>query len=138
MLEKLLELGPSYFPDDEDPSIYSQIEYFFYRHQQMCCSCTHSFNGEGRNIICALCMKDKIIQEELIHNEDLWYNTGYKNLYQIVKLLFIHYESMHFDISVVTKPFGEVANVSNLFNCRVVLAPIHILPVAVSQPLERN
>ena len=40
---------------------------------------------------------------------------------QMVKLLFICYESIHFDISVVTKPFGEVANVSDLFNCRAEL-----------------
>ena len=60
MLEKLLELDPSYFPDDEDASIYSRIEYFFYRHLLRCCSCTHPFSGESRDIICALCMKDEI------------------------------------------------------------------------------
>ena len=65
MLEKLLELDLSYFPDDEDPSIYSRIEYFFYRHQLRCCSCTHPFSGEDRDIICTLCMKDEIIKEEL-------------------------------------------------------------------------
>ena len=146
MLQKLLELDLSYFPDDEDPSIYSRIEYFFYRYQLRCCSCTHPFSREGRDIICALCMKDEIIKEELIHNEGMWYNTGYKNLYQMVKPLFIHYECMHLDISVVTKPFGEIANVSDLFNCRVALVrfthctsrtPPH-LPIAVSQLLEKN
>ena len=51
----------------------------------------------------------------------MWYNTGYKNLYQMVKPLFICYEWMHFDISFVTKLFGEIANISDLFNCRAVL-----------------
>ena len=121
MLEKLLELDPSYFPDDEDASNYSRIEYFFYRHQLRCCSCTHSFDGEGWDIIWALCMKDEIIKEEHIHNEGMWYNTGYKHLYQMVKPLFICYKCMHFNISIVTKPFGEIVNVSDLFNCRAVL-----------------
>ena len=116
MLEKLLELGLSYFSDDEDPSIYSRIEYFFLQ-----TSMGHPFIGEGRDIICTLCKKDEVIKEELIHNEDLWYNTRYKNLFQIVKPLFIRYKSMHFDISVVTKPFGEVANDSDIFNCKAAL-----------------
>ena len=121
MLEKLLELDLSYFPDDEDPSIYSRIEYFFYRHQLRCCSCTHPFSGEGRDINCTLCMKDEIIKEELIQNEEMWYNTGYKSLYQMVKPLFICYECMHFNISIVTKPFWKIANISDLFNCRSAL-----------------
>ena len=52
------------------------------------------FSREGRDIICTLCIKDEIIKEELIHNEEMWYNTGYKNLYQMVKPLFIHLQ-MH-------------------------------------------
>ena len=78
MLEKLLELDPSYFPDDEDPSIYSQIEYFFYRHQLRCCSCPHPFSGKGRDIICALCMKDEIVKEELIHMRECGTTLGTK------------------------------------------------------------
>ena len=108
MLEKLLELDEFLFPADGDPSVYSKIEHFYLKHQNMCCSCTHQYDGEGKNYLCATCIKDEIIKEELIHRGEMWYNTRFKNVYQLEKPLFIRYENMEFEFSLVTQPLKDV------------------------------
>ena len=115
MLEKLLELDENNFPEDDDPSIYSKIEHFYNQHYNRCFSCTYTYNGVGKHYVCATCMKDEIIKEELMHKKEMWFNTGFKNVYMMHKSLFIRYEHMFFEISVVTKPLGEITSVADLF-----------------------
>ena len=115
MLEKLLQLDESHFPKDGDLTVYSKIEHFYYKHYNKCFSCTYTYNGVGKNYVCSTCMKDEIIKEEIMHKKEMWFNTGLKNVYMLQKPLFIRYEHMIFEISVVTKPLGEITSVADLF-----------------------
>ena len=91
MLEKLLQLDESHFPKDDDPTVYSKIKHFSYKHYNKCFSCTHTYNSVGKNYVCSTCMKDEIIKEEIMHKKEMWFNTGLKNLYMLQKPLFIRY-----------------------------------------------
>ena len=88
MLDEIINADNTLFPSDEDDSIYSRIELFFFKYSNTCCSCTTDFRNQSSLIPphCSTCVKHEIIKEELLHSEHRWVHTGFKNMYMCNKV----------------------------------------------------
>jgi len=104
MLDKLLTIETEFsLEKGGDNSIYTKIEHFFKLYGNVCCSCMTPFTNDK----CFVCDKKYFIREELAHSTELWYNTGYRNIYQSCLPVYMRSLKEKFELSVVPEPMDE-------------------------------
>ena len=121
MLDKIEQADSSLFPNCEwwpHGTIYTRLEHFFEVFSDTCCSCMNDLHTASST---CTCVSEEIIKEEIIHYEHWWYNTGFRNVYQLTKPVSFEEKDYNFNICVVPKPLTDVTSVNDLFIHRAVL-----------------
>ena len=99
MLEEILKMDESFFPNDEDRSFFGKLQFFYNTIANCCVSCGDAFDGEE----CLLCATRRIQMEELFHAERIWYNTGQHNVYMMVAPFYCRVMKKTFCVGLITQ-----------------------------------
>ena len=99
MLEKIINMEKTFFPDDKDGSIFGKLQFFYNTFSNCCISCGEAFDGGE----CRSCATRCILLEELFHAENIWYNTGCQNVYTMGGSLYSRDMKQGFCLGLITQ-----------------------------------
>ena len=100
MLEKIINMEKNFYPDnDKGKSIFGKVQFFFNTFANCCISCGDIFDGQE----CWCCATQCIEVEELFHAENIWYNTGHKNVYMTAEPFYSQDMQQGFCVGLITQ-----------------------------------